>query len=135
MLLSRSDLPIVCFWSIAPKCGFSRQAVELLLRENISFGSFNILADESVRQGLKKHSNWPTYPQIYVNGELIGGLDILKETSEEGSLTEQWGLSNAASVVTPLHDRLASLVKRSDVMVSKSFMLCQGRGEMHVTKM
>lgn len=86
----------------APKCGFSRQAVELLQEHGVPFGSFNILSDESVRQGLKKQSNWPTYPQIYVNGALIGGLDILKETAEEGSLKEQWGVSDPATVVTPL---------------------------------
>jgi len=100
----------------APKCGFSRQAVELLQEHGVSFGSFNILLDESVRQGLKKHSNWPTYPQIYVNGELIGGLDILKETADEGSLKDQWGLSDPATVA-PLQDRLARLVERSDVMI------------------
>ncbi len=46
--------------------------------EGISFDSFNILEDEEVRQGLKTYSNWPTYPQLYVNGKLVGGLDILK---------------------------------------------------------
>mmetsp|Transcript_5612 Transcript_5612/g.13203 ORF Transcript_5612/g.13203 Transcript_5612/m.13203 type:complete len:358 (-) Transcript_5612:31-1104(-) len=101
----------------APKCGFSRQAVELLQEHEVPFGSFNILSDDSVRQGLKKHSNWPTYPQIYVNGELIGGLDILKETAEEGSLKEEWGVTGPATVITPLQDRLASLIKRSDVMI------------------
>lgn len=102
----------------APRCGFSRQAVELLQQHKVPFGSFDILSDEDVRQGLKKHSNWPTYPQIYVNGELIGGLDILKETAEEGPLLEQWGI-NASLVptVSPLQERLTSLVKRSHVMI------------------
>ena len=67
----------------APRCGFSRQAVELLETHKVPFGSFDILSDDTVRQGLKKHSNWPTYPQIYVHGELIGGLDILKEIISE----------------------------------------------------
>lgn len=62
-----------------PKCGFSRQVVALLNDESIQFGTFDILNDEEVRQGLKQFSNWPTYPQLYVNGALIGGLDILKE--------------------------------------------------------
>ena len=44
----------------------------------VEFGSFDILEDEKVRQGLKKYSNWPTYPQLYANGELVGGLDIVK---------------------------------------------------------
>jgi len=101
----------------APKCGFSRQAVKLLREHDVPFGSFNILSDDSIRQGLKKHSNWPTYPQIYVNGDLIGGLDILKETAEEGSLKEEWGVGSPATVVDPLQDRLTSLIKRSDVMV------------------
>eukprot|EP00980_Cylindrotheca_fusiformis_P011815 scaffold2816_cov121-Cylindrotheca_fusiformis.AAC.31 len=101
----------------APKCGFSRQAVELFQQHQIPFASFNILTDDVVRQGLKKHSNWPTYPQIYVSGELIGGLDILKEMAEEGPLKEQLGVSLPATTVSPLQDRLANLVKRSDVMV------------------
>ena len=45
---------------------------------SVSYGTFDILQDDEVRQGLKKFSNWPTYPQLYVNGELIGGLDIIK---------------------------------------------------------
>lgn len=79
----------------APKCGFSRQAIELLTDANVSFGYFNILEDEEVRQGLKSYSDWPTYPQLYVRGELVGGLDILKEMSEEdGGLVEQLELGD-----------------------------------------
>ena len=48
----------------------------------------DILQDEQVRQGLKKFSNWPTYPQLYVDGELVGGLDIVKEMQESGELAE-----------------------------------------------
>jgi Grx4 family monothiol glutaredoxin len=100
----------------APRCGFSRQAIELLNKHQVPFGSFDILSDEEVRQGLKKHSNWPTYPQIYVKGELQGGLDILKELAEEGNLADQWELTPASPEV-PLKERLDALVKRSDVMV------------------
>ena len=53
----------------------------LFLTFRIAFGTFDILSDEEVRQGLKTFSNWPTYPQLYVNGELVGGLDIIKVTS------------------------------------------------------
>lgn len=52
--------------------------VEILNKHNIQFSSFDIFSDEEVRQGLKTYSNWPTYPQLYVSGELIGGLDIVK---------------------------------------------------------
>jgi glutaredoxin-related protein len=53
---------------------------------SIKFDTFDILTDEEVRQGLKTFSNWPTYPQVYVKGELIGGLDIIKELKESGEL-------------------------------------------------
>lgn len=71
-----------------PRCGFSRQMVEMLEEEGISYGSFDILTDNTVREGLKTYSDWPTYPQLYVDGELIGGLDIVKEMKEDGSLKE-----------------------------------------------
>lgn len=99
----------------APKCGFSRQVVELLEEGQIRFGSFDILSDEEVRQGLKEYSDWPTYPQLYVKGELIGGLDILKEMKDDEStpLAEQLGVTPELS----LNDRLAKLLQRHRIMV------------------
>ncbi|KAK9475518.1 thioredoxin-like protein [Dipodascopsis tothii] len=67
----------------APQCGFSRQLVGLLREHHVRFGFFDILKDNEVRQGLKEFSDWPTFPQLYVNGELQGGLDIIKETLED----------------------------------------------------
>jgi Grx4 family monothiol glutaredoxin len=61
----------------APQCGFSRQTVSLLREKGVRYGFFNILADDEVRQGLKEYSEWPTFPQVYVGGELVGGLDIV----------------------------------------------------------
>lgn len=61
----------------APQCGFSRQTVALLREKGIRYGFFNILADDEVRQGLKEYSDWPTFPQLYAEGELVGGLDIV----------------------------------------------------------
>jgi Grx4 family monothiol glutaredoxin len=101
----------------APRCGFSRQVVELLEEESIPFGSFDILSDETVRQGLKTHSNWPTYPQIFVNGTLVGGLDILKEMKEAGSLKEQFEEDFGLEAKASLEERLSQLVKRSPVMM------------------
>lgn len=69
-----------------PRCGFSKQLVALLEKHNIKYESFDILQDEDVRQGLKEYSDWPTYPQIYVKGEFIGGLDILKQLDESGEI-------------------------------------------------
>lgn len=61
----------------APQCGFSRQLVGILRERSVKYGFFNILADEDVRQGLKEYAEWPTFPQLWVGGELVGGLDIV----------------------------------------------------------
>jgi Grx4 family monothiol glutaredoxin len=66
-----------------PRCGFSRQLVGILREHQVRFGFFDILKDNSVREGLKKFSDWPTFPQLYVKGELQGGLDIIKESIAE----------------------------------------------------
>uniref|UniRef100_A0A2R8N0W3 Thioredoxin domain-containing protein n=1 Tax=Callithrix jacchus TaxID=9483 RepID=A0A2R8N0W3_CALJA len=68
------------------KCGFSKQILEILNSTGVEYETFDILEDEEVRQGLKAYSNWPTYPQLYVKGELVGGLDIVKELKENGEL-------------------------------------------------
>ena len=72
----------------APRCGFSNKTVALLNGQGVKFESFDILSDNMVREGLKKYSNWPTYPQLYVKGELIGGLDIMKEMVESGDFAD-----------------------------------------------
>lgn len=71
-----------------PRCGFSKQLIAIVNDTGVEYDTFDILTDEAVRQGLKTFSNWPTYPQVYVNGELIGGLDIIKELLEGGELKE-----------------------------------------------
>lgn len=100
----------------APRCGFSRQTVEILEDNKIAFGSFDILSDEDVRQGLKKYSDWPTYPQIYAKGELIGGLDILKEMMEDGDLAAQLHVSPSAKPQT-LEERLKELISRQRIVL------------------
>uniref|UniRef100_A0A8D3B1P8 Thioredoxin domain-containing protein n=3 Tax=Scophthalmus maximus TaxID=52904 RepID=A0A8D3B1P8_SCOMX len=94
-----------------PRCGFSRQIVALLKEHNIQFSSFDILSDEEVRQGLKTYSNWPTYPQLYVNGELVGGLDIVKELAESGEL------ENTCPKAVTLEHRLKAIINRGAVML------------------
>jgi len=86
-----SRAPVVLFMKgspAAPRCGFSRKICELLTEQKVSFDSFDILADEEVRQGLKQFSNWPTYPQLYADGKLLGGLDIVRELAEEDELLD-----------------------------------------------
>jgi len=67
-----------------PQCGFSSTCVKLLRGNHVDFGYFDILQDMDVRQGLKEYSKWPTFPQVYSKGELIGGLDVLKELAGGG---------------------------------------------------
>lgn len=69
-----------------PRCGFSRQLIELLSKYDLKYETFDILQDDEVRQGLKEYSDWPTYPQIYAKGEFVGGLDILKQLEETKEL-------------------------------------------------
>jgi monothiol glutaredoxin len=69
-----------------PQCGFSANTSGILKQLGVSFKTFNILNDQEIRQGLKEFSNWPTYPQLYVNGELVGGNDIVTEMFRTGEL-------------------------------------------------
>ncbi|KAJ8404853.1 hypothetical protein AAFF_G00332400 [Aldrovandia affinis] len=94
-----------------PRCGFSRQIVQILKDQSVQYSSFDILSDEEVRQGLKTYSNWPTYPQVYVNGELLGGLDIIKELAESGEL------ENSCPKAVTLEHRMKSIINRSPVMI------------------
>ncbi len=71
-----------------PQCGFSANSVAILKHLGVPFKTFNILNDPEIRQGLKEFSNWPTYPQLYVNGKLLGGNDIITEMYQSGELQE-----------------------------------------------
>src|SRR5678810_1480745 len=70
-----------------PQCGFSALAVQVLNACGVnSFFSVNVLADAEIRQGIKEFANWPTVPQLYVNGEFVGGSDIMREMYNSGEL-------------------------------------------------
>ncbi len=71
-----------------PQCGFSSQAVAVLKHCEAEFATVNIFEEPEIREALKVYSNWPTYPQLYVKGELIGGCDIITEMYESGELQE-----------------------------------------------
>ena len=71
----------------APMCGFSAAAVQILQANNLPlFFSVNVLEDQAIRDGIKKYGDWPTIPQLYVRGELVGGCDIMREMHESGEL-------------------------------------------------
>jgi monothiol glutaredoxin len=69
-----------------PQCGFSANSVRLLNSFQIPYKTFDILKSSDIRQGLKDYSQWPTYPQLYVRGELIGGNDVIQEMYDQGEL-------------------------------------------------
>ena len=109
-----NSAPVILFMKgspAEPKCGFSLTITQILNERGIKYSTFDILEDDEVRQGLKKYSNWPTYPQLYGNGELIGGLDIIKELVESGELESQLPQQEN------LEDRLKQLVNKSNVML------------------
>ncbi len=70
----------------SPQCGFSMAVSNVLKHLNVNFVGINVLEDESLRQGIKEFSDWPTIPQLYVKKEFIGGCDIVKEMFEKGDL-------------------------------------------------
>ncbi|XP_057852623.2 monothiol glutaredoxin-S7, chloroplastic [Cryptomeria japonica] len=71
-----------------PQCGFSNTVVQILKSLNVPFETFNILENEILRQGLKEYSSWPTFPQLYIDGEFFGGCDITMEAYQSGELQE-----------------------------------------------
>lgn len=72
----------------SPQCGFSANAVAILVESDIYFESFDVYCDEDIRQWIKEYKNWPTFPQLYIDGELIGGIDIMVEMFESGEFWE-----------------------------------------------
>jgi monothiol glutaredoxin len=74
-----------------PQCGFSAQVVEILRRSGTEFQDVNVLTDPSVRDGIKEFSNWPTIPQLYVEGQFVGGCDIVTDLYQSGELDKLLG--------------------------------------------
>tara|TARA_B110000444_G_C18591763_1_gene478776 strand:+ start:178 stop:495 length:318 start_codon:yes stop_codon:yes gene_type:complete len=70
----------------SPQCGFSMAVSNVLKHLKVNFKGINVLEDENLREGIKKYSDWPTIPQLYVKNEFIGGCDIIKEMFEKGQL-------------------------------------------------
>ena len=71
---------------VFPQCGFSGQVVQILSHIGAPFKGVNVLEDDALREGVKGFSNWPTIPQLYVNGTFVGGCDIIREMFEQGEL-------------------------------------------------
>jgi monothiol glutaredoxin len=86
-----TDAPVVLFMKgtpVFPQCGFSAAVVQILSHMGVKFKGIDVLSDPSVRQGIKEFSNWPTVPQLYVDGEFVGGCDIVREMYQSGELQQ-----------------------------------------------
>ncbi|MBF2018373.1 MAG: Grx4 family monothiol glutaredoxin [Rivularia sp. T60_A2020_040] len=73
---------------LMPMCGFSNNVVQIINTLAVPYETFDILEDAEIRQGIKEYSNWPTIPQVYINGEFVGGSDILIELYQKGDLQQ-----------------------------------------------
>lgn len=73
---------------LMPQCGFSNNVVQIINTLGVPFETVDILADNELRQGIKEYSNWPTIPQVYINGQFVGGSDILIEMYQNGELQQ-----------------------------------------------
>lgn len=74
---------------LMPQCGFSNNVVQILNTLGVPFETVNVLDDPEIRQGIKEYSNWPTIPQVYLDGEFLGGSDILIEMYQKGELQQK----------------------------------------------
>jgi monothiol glutaredoxin len=73
---------------LMPQCGFSNNVVQILNTLGVPFETYDVLSDGEIRQGIKEYSNWPTIPQVFIDGEFIGGSDVLIELYQQGELQE-----------------------------------------------
>ena len=86
---SVAEHPVMLFMkgtAMFPQCGFSARVVQILTHMGVAFKTVNVLEDAELREGIKQFSNWPTIPQLYVNGEFVGGCDIVTEMFQSGEL-------------------------------------------------
>jgi monothiol glutaredoxin len=86
-----TDTPVVLYMKgspVFPQCGFSAAVVQILGHLGVKFKGVDVLADPQIREGIKEFSSWPTIPQLYVQGEFLGGCDIIREMYETGELQQ-----------------------------------------------
>jgi monothiol glutaredoxin len=105
-----SENPVILFMKGTPDqpmCGFSARTVQILQSLGKPFAAVNILPDPRIRQELSALSNWPTIPQLFVDGELVGGCDIVTEMYQSGELQQALGVENAPAPEEPVVERVA----------------------------
>lgn len=93
-----------------PRCGFSNAVVQILRMHGVTYDAHDVLKDEDLRQGIKDFSNWPTIPQVFINGDFVGGCDILLEMHKNGELIEEL---KKAGITSTLLEESSSGVNKS----------------------
>lgn len=82
-----------------PQCGFSNAVVQILRMHGVKYDAHNVLQNEDLRQNIKEYSNWPTIPQVYINGEFVGGCDVMLQMHQSGDLIEEFEKAGIHSVL------------------------------------
>ncbi|KAB0799129.1 hypothetical protein PPYR_07009 [Photinus pyralis] len=88
-----------------PRCGFSNAVVQILRMHGVTYDSYDVLQDDALRQGIKEYSKWPTIPQVFINGELIGGCDIMLNMHQSGDLIEELQKAGIKSALLEQKDK------------------------------
>ncbi|XP_018331786.1 glutaredoxin-related protein 5, mitochondrial [Agrilus planipennis] len=88
-----------------PRCGFSNAVVQILRMHGVKYEAHDVLKDESLRQGIKEYSNWPTIPQVYMNGEFVGGCDVMLQMHQSGDLIEEFEKVGIKSALLTKHEK------------------------------
>tara|TARA_Y100001970_G_C14254145_1_gene873938 strand:+ start:4906 stop:5622 length:717 start_codon:yes stop_codon:yes gene_type:complete len=99
-----SESPVFLFMKgtpESPQCGFSYKVVDILRAWKVPYKSFNVLSDESIRQGVKDYANWQTIPQLYINKEFVGGSDVVEEMSNNGELADMFSQALPDMEISP----------------------------------
>ncbi|XP_018304016.1 glutaredoxin-related protein 5, mitochondrial [Mycetomoellerius zeteki] len=96
-----------------PRCGFSNAVVQVLRMHGVTYDAHDVLKDEELRQGIKDFSNWPTIPQVFINGDFVGGCDILLEMHKNGELIEELKKAGITSALLEKEESSQSGVNKS----------------------
>ena len=97
-----------------PRCGFSNAVVQILRMHNVKYDAHDVLQDEELRQCIKDFSNWPTIPQVFINGEFVGGCDILLEMHQNGELVEELKKAGIKSALLQTESKESKEKKSTD---------------------
>lgn len=101
----------------APRCGFSNAVVQIMRMHGVTYDSHNVLDNEEIRQGVKDYTNWPTIPQIFINGEFVGGCDIVLQMHQNGELVEELQKVGIKSALVDESDNAKKWIEQNEKII------------------